>query len=176
MTYNLQNYKVEVFPNINDTPIEPTATKAGNGSHLIQQFNDVVDETEAGLNSLEEYCDSLSRAGAPRWLPIIETYTAEHGQRILYLNNPNLYPETTIDLHLYPNPQVGDWIEIFKLTRDYRINLYGYLGIFNGISYYNEVYIAKETVGSVSLIYCGNDYLGWVTNNQTMFTGTVQNS
>lgn len=38
------DHKIETFPGINDVPVEPTAQSAGNGSHIIKVFNDLLDE------------------------------------------------------------------------------------------------------------------------------------
>lgn len=37
------NLKISVFPGINQNPIAPTNVLAGNGSHLIAQFNSLID-------------------------------------------------------------------------------------------------------------------------------------
>lgn len=43
---DLSNLKIPVFTGINDTPVAPIATKAGNGSHLISKFNSLVETVE----------------------------------------------------------------------------------------------------------------------------------
>lgn len=44
MTYSAEELTIQVFPNINDKPIAPTASKAGNGSHMVNQFNKLVEQ------------------------------------------------------------------------------------------------------------------------------------
>lgn len=43
---NLLDYKVPVFPGINDVPRVPTAQQAGNGSDLVARFNSILEEIE----------------------------------------------------------------------------------------------------------------------------------
>jgi hypothetical protein len=49
-----QNYKIEIFPNINDAPVAPTAIAGGNGSHLIAQYNAALEAIKADINLLEQ--------------------------------------------------------------------------------------------------------------------------
>ncbi|KJH69393.1 hypothetical protein [Aliterella atlantica] len=186
MTYNLQGYKIQTFTDINDKPIEPTANKAGNGAHLIQQFNYLIDSTELVLNGLQQYCDDLASAitsnttpapaPIPKWITVNNEYTTKHGDRILYTINPTLYPATSINLKLYASPQIGDVVEIMKVTTDYQVNLDNYLGRFNFNSYYSSVYIPKTTKDIVGLIYCGDDNGGWVPTKQGVFATTQSSS
>ena len=53
-------YKIEIFSGINDTPREPTSTKAGNGSHLINKFNSFVD---AASEKIDLVSDDINRIG-----------------------------------------------------------------------------------------------------------------
>lgn len=62
MTYDFSAIKIPTFTGINDTPVKPTASKAGNGSHLIKQFNDLVSELENTLNSLSSTVDDSSQS------------------------------------------------------------------------------------------------------------------
>ena len=41
---NFNAHKIPVFSGINDAPREPTASLAGNGSNIIHQFNNLIDE------------------------------------------------------------------------------------------------------------------------------------
>lgn len=59
MSYNFDTYKIETFAGINDSPRKPTASKAGNGSHLISQFNSFVTLAEQVYNTLNEFVDQL---------------------------------------------------------------------------------------------------------------------
>lgn len=52
MPYNFSKFKVPVFTNINDKPVEPTSSKAGNGADIINRVNGLIDELQSALNSL----------------------------------------------------------------------------------------------------------------------------
>ncbi len=54
MSFELPDPKVPVFPGVNDSPIAPTALTAGNGAHLIQQHNLLVDILNFTLNAPSE--------------------------------------------------------------------------------------------------------------------------
>ena len=174
MAYDYQYLKIETFPNINDTPVVPTATKAGNGSHLISKYNELIDEVESNLNDLESNIGDLG--DVPRWNFTRSTYNALPGEKILFFKSFDFPVPTAINLYLFSNPQIGDWIEICKFTTMYRINLYNYQGRFNEQTYYSEVYIPAATKDTVTLIYCGNDDGGWMPTKQNVFATTTQSS
>lgn len=44
MTADFNTLAIPVFPGINDLPTAPTATKAGNGSHLVDTVNKLIAE------------------------------------------------------------------------------------------------------------------------------------
>jgi hypothetical protein len=50
---NYQGYKIQTFPNINDSPVAPTATAAGNGSHLIARYNEALDAIAKDISNLQ---------------------------------------------------------------------------------------------------------------------------
>lgn len=52
MPYDFNEFKVPIFTNINDKPVEPTASKAGNGADMIERFNSLIDQLQSTLNSL----------------------------------------------------------------------------------------------------------------------------
>ena len=49
MTEAFSANKIQTFTGINDVPVAPTATAAGNGSHLISQHNNLCDSLDASL-------------------------------------------------------------------------------------------------------------------------------
>lgn len=51
MVYDFSHLTIATFNGINDNPVEPTEQKAGNGSHLIAKFNELVEEVVNGLNN-----------------------------------------------------------------------------------------------------------------------------
>jgi hypothetical protein len=48
-----QGYKIQTFTNINDSPVAPTATTAGNGSHLINRYNGALEAIQVDVNQLQ---------------------------------------------------------------------------------------------------------------------------
>lgn len=60
LSSDLTTKKITTFPGINDQPRIPTTTEAGNGSHLIKQFNDLIDLLSANeLIASNTLVDSL---------------------------------------------------------------------------------------------------------------------
>lgn len=47
MASNFSNLLIPIFPNINDQPLNPTASRAGNGAHLIKSYNDLINQLNA---------------------------------------------------------------------------------------------------------------------------------
>lgn len=62
---------IPTFPGINDAPTEPTASSAGNGSHVIAKHNQLAASVEADVNSLESELANLggSTPSAPQGEP-----------------------------------------------------------------------------------------------------------
>ncbi|MDJ0577877.1 MAG: hypothetical protein QNJ65_22300 [Xenococcaceae cyanobacterium MO_234.B1] len=56
--YNL--LKVEIFTDINDTPIAPTADRGGNISHLYSQFNQLINIVFRDLTTLSETINAIN--------------------------------------------------------------------------------------------------------------------
>lgn len=52
MMVDLTSHKVEIFTGINDVPVKPIATKAGNGAHLISKFNGLITDLQPALESI----------------------------------------------------------------------------------------------------------------------------
>ena len=50
--FDLGNEKIPIFTDINDVPVAPSATTAGNASHLISKYNSLIDQLEAVLDDL----------------------------------------------------------------------------------------------------------------------------
>lgn len=50
--------KVEIFPNVNDSPRLPTSQRPGNGSHIISKFNNLVDTVINQLESLKSQIEA----------------------------------------------------------------------------------------------------------------------
>lgn len=57
-----QQFKIPVFPNINDRPTVPTAQTPGNGSDLIARHNALVNALNADLKKMEEALEIIERS------------------------------------------------------------------------------------------------------------------
>lgn len=97
------NYKVPIFPNINDLPREPTAERAGNISDLINRFNNLIDE--------------LSVSGDTTGLWSFQTPSSANNDKIelYYLNASEQTLTANAQLNLYD----GDLIAIYINGLDY---------------------------------------------------------
>lgn len=60
MTIDLSLNKIEVFPEVNDTPVAPTATKGCNGSYLVSVYNALIDELGGYLNEIQVESQNLA--------------------------------------------------------------------------------------------------------------------
>lgn len=54
MSIDFSSYRVPVFSGINDNPIAPTSSKAGNGSHLISLYNNLIAQLETSFKELKD--------------------------------------------------------------------------------------------------------------------------
>lgn len=62
---DLTPYKISIFPNINDLPLAPSASVAGNGSHIINRINALIDALNIELESLQQGGNGGSSNGVP---------------------------------------------------------------------------------------------------------------
>lgn len=63
MPLNLQNRKIPTFVGINNSPVAPTPTSAGNASHLIAQYNGLIDLLESSFSNFFPEAISSLEAG-----------------------------------------------------------------------------------------------------------------
>lgn len=131
---NFDDLKIQTFSGINDNPIAPTASKAGNGSHLIAKFNDLV--------------DSL------RWKIITSNYTSVNQDKLIIDNTSN----GLIEITLPQSPTPGDAIKLVKALYNgvVTINL-------NGSSFESTVpeSIAINGLKEITFLYVNTDR-GWI--------------
>lgn len=138
---NLENYQVDVFPGINDAPVAPTQSKAGNGSHLIKQFNDSLAEIDIKFTEIESQLNQLS---ASIFLPIVHTHWHEDS---IVVSGNNLAIDVRNDmLHnvgVFQSPaQLGDRFKFDAVLQagTYLCRIAGLLNSYHGIlfCYLNE--------------------------------------
>ncbi len=179
MSYDFSEFKIETFTGINDTPVVPTASKAGNGSHFIQQFNDLITVTEDGLNdadasigiALDRITDLNTNVNtlnttvnglSSRWKVFtddsVNSYDALPGDKILVFTT-----STDFDINLPSDTQAGDSVSIINFNQSIKVNIKNYGYSFNGSSGISEVYINQsQTKKLVTLVYLADYVNSWV--------------
>lgn len=179
MPYNFSDALIEVFPNINNLPTAPTATKAGNGSHLIEKHNSLIDKTTDAFDVLESQTNlldsriitlqnQLSIFGSKQyWKLINSNYDVQLGDKLIINNAGSL----TLNLPNSSNSGLvtGFYFELIKVD-----NTVVTIGDFNtkimGATYN---LINLNTVGeSMALIYV-DENIGWIPNRQNMLILTI---
>lgn len=155
MTADYSDLLISTFPNINDQPVAPTASKAGNGAHLVKSFNDLINRLDTPSSS--------------NWLEISNAYTAKNKERLFSINS---FAENT-NVVLSENPPVGfsftalNGIEGSSLYMNRITKLFG---VDIGDVYISMPYIAVE------FFYVSDEY-GWAcTNKQALNIVNFSNS
>jgi len=115
--------KVPVFSGINDLPVAPTASKAGNGSHLIATINNVIDK-------LSQQNGQTTTSNSNNW-NIINTGSEETYNASLQINTKNILmlgnqEYAAINLTLPLTQTIGSYVTLLKLdpTLDCRLQVY----------------------------------------------------
>jgi len=153
MTYNFDAIKIPTFTGINDSPVEPTATKAGNGSHLIKQYNDLVTAIQAALNQLA--------TNNTTWIQVDTNYSASLGEKIIAVSNDN-----SIDIIL-PTTDRSDnpSITLLKTSANNSVRILLGSSKFKGETINDEIANISTECEEVTLIYCGAN-LGWIPTKE----------
>lgn len=160
MASDLQSYKVPVFTNINDKPVAPTASAAGNGAHLIQQHNDLIQEVESDLNSLIENFANVSRKVQGNWLVTEESTIVVYGGETVFVKNNQPGLETFYTIYAQEEPDIGTTFSYMSANQSTPIELKTYndqvLWVNTG-SRPTRVYSTAEYVLH-TLVYLGDGY------------------
>lgn len=167
MAYNLQSYKIETFAGINDQPIAPIATKAGNGAHLIKQYNEIVDLLEGYLGDLEE---SINQLSASNWVVVTNDYTANAGESIAFNTYNPEDGKTEFILTLPNNPPIGSQVSFINTNQDIKILISGF-NSFMGRSASSVSLSIKDAYILRTLVYIGNDWIPATTDNYIKYYG-----
>lgn len=140
---DLTNLKIQTFSGINDSPIAPTASKAGNGSHLIQQINSLIDALS--VTSSNSNWSVVSN---------INNYNVQSNDQLLLPRAPG--DESPFIVNLPTNFQLG---ESFKFIK----NSPNLLEINSSGSYVNGQYPSRVLVQNVEheIITCIWNGTGW---------------
>jgi hypothetical protein len=162
MTYNFDAIKIPTFTGINDVPIEPTATKAGNGSHVITQFNALVDETESALNTLESLIPTgnNSSGGSNRYKVITDydgftEYTASVNENVIIQTGNYNFDLTLPDS---ANLNQGDFVTLINCSSATTIKVLGYDDMDGGNNIIQITF--NESRKPVTFVWMG-DYYRW---------------
>ncbi|PIG90814.1 hypothetical protein [Gloeocapsopsis sp. IPPAS B-1203] len=174
MSYDFEHLKVPVFTGVNDNPIEPTANKAGNGSHLIKTINDLIDETTGSLNELQSFIPSGDAQSSNNWKVInadVGNYYAQAGDKVVIVstgvdNNLSFY------LPNHDNRPIGAAISLIK-TSDSDIVEIAYNGKFCN-DYPANLYLA-DRYKLATVIWSGDDY-GWIPNDRFNTISEIYNA
>ena len=84
MAIDLSGHKVPVFPNINDAPIAPIATKAGNGADLIARLNGLIDALAFLVNSSNAVTNWTVKLPSETDYARIEIYYKSDSEKNIY--------------------------------------------------------------------------------------------
>lgn len=165
MAYNLQSYKIETFTGINDQPVAPTTTKAGNGAHLIKQHNELVDLLEGYLGNLEE---SISQSSVSNWVVVTNDYTANPGESIVFNTYIPEEGKTEFALTLPNNPPIGTPVSFINTNQDIKIIING----FNSFKGQSDIGLSiKDAYILRTLVYIGDQWIPVTTDNYIKYYG-----
>lgn len=164
---DLQSLKVPVFPDINDTPTPPTSTSAGNGSHLIFQYNSLV-------SSLQTVISNLLEQVSGNWQVVSDDRLAVPGDKIVFKTNQPISGKTTYYLDLPSNPSIGTPVTFINTNPAIAIGVRNFGGVFNGFNGILEASV-QEAYVTRTLIYTGTE-IGWIPTAADDYTKVFDNS
>lgn len=155
MPYTLESFVIDVFTGINDNPIPPNPTRAGNGSHVVSKFNGLINFLTQVINIIDAKVNKNIA-----WKPITQNYVASIGDRIV------LYGGGTIVVQLPPAQDIssGDTISLIKADERVQVKIDSSNVYILGNSYSN---IFIDTLGEpIYLIYLGEG-TGWICSKMS---------
>lgn len=167
MPYDLSSSLVPVFPGINDSPVAPTESKGGNGSHLVGVYNELITSLQSALNTLDSKVNNLSKYTI---LSESTDYSVSSGELLIVENSGAGFASINILLPVLPAP--GTWFSVLNfnaaITIDF-LNFDKYRG-----SYPLRIFFNNDSE-EIKLIYVNSDY-GWMPDKleviQTEFGGS----
>lgn len=167
MTFDSSDKLIPTFPDINDNPRVPTASKAGNASHLISVHNKLVVDTEAALQELSTQIGNSQGNGTTLWKIVSDPYSSvQVGEKILVdtFNPPGDLTEVVLELP--EDPPEGSQIDFYRPNGDIPVRL-AYYRRFIGM-WGNSLSISA--IGEqISLIYI-DENIGWIPTQPGKFT------
>lgn len=170
MTTEFFQYAIRTFPGINDSPTEPTAQKAGNGAHLISQYNNFLEATRISVNDLEEKVGATP-SGKARI--IYENASIVGGDRVVVADYSG--SDVTLSVPSGGN-SVGSEITLLHVNPGKKVRIVQAESDFIKYKGSNVSEISFTVAYEfVSLIYVGfvsstNQFVGWIPNKDSLFS------
>jgi hypothetical protein len=168
MSFDLAYLQIPVFQGINDQPVEPTASKAGNGAHLISQFNQLIDDVVTILNDLELATNTNPSPQSVVVNTDVLTYQAAANQNIVVIG---AISGGNLIISLPSNPNAGDRLSVIRADQNNAARISNY-GTFCGNQSTNKLLI-PEIYKQVTLIYI-DETIGWITDNQEYLVEDIE--
>lgn len=134
---------ISTFPGINDQVVAPTASKAGNGSHLIKAHNDLVNFLEGTVSPAYTILENSN------------DYSVSHAEKLIVFSNSGF---SAINIILPSSPVPGTWFSVFCSNQSTVVDFLGYGKYQSG--YPIRVYFQNE-YKVITLIYINSDF-GWM--------------
>lgn len=146
MSSSFNDLIIPTFPGINDQPVNPTASRAGNGAHLIKSYNDLINK--------------LSVASSSNWKVIQNSYEASAGDRLIV----PYYSEPLIIINFPLEPIPGESITVLSSNAGNPI----YLG---NITKYLDLDVREVKLSirfeAIEVIYV-DTYTGWIPSRDNI--------
>ena len=152
MSIDLQDFKIPTFAGINRNPVAPTATKAGNGSHLVQQYNGLVDKVQDSISTNWIIIDSAT-----------EPYQISSSQKIVNFD----YSGSSLVLKCPESPTPGTFFIAMNTNPAVEIEITNYGFRFNGQTDIQRVYFTAE-LEPILFLYTGDDRQGWISTHRDL--------
>ena len=168
MSIDANLYKIPVFEDVNDRPIAPSANSPGNGSHLIQQHNGLVNAVESAIAEVKASVGTLFSKSLDRWVITEDDYAASSGEKVIFLTNQPIVGKFVYYLYLPDNPRPGDSISFLNTNQSIEIELKPQLDeiYFQG-TYYQRLYLA-DLYKQHTIVY--TQQIGWISTNNEIYS------
>ena len=150
MTFDFNSLKIQTFTGINDNPVSPTASKAGNGSHIVAQFNALIDALNENILSND-------------WIIVKDNYQAEANKKLLFDFN-----SFALRLIFPPDPKPGNQLTLLKIAdTNYNLSI-----DLNGKPLQGTYPSAVDLIydyTEITLIYVSPEF-GWIPNRSNILS------
>lgn len=150
---NITDLKIPVFTGINDQPTLPTASKAGNGSHIVSVINSLIDALS-----------NLSASPSSGWNVVSEDTTLlPNSKNLIAIGSNN---DTTILLTTPTSLTPGTYVTLLKAQENITCQIVVSYQIFN----HSFSTITLDKINEeITLIYLDNAK-GWIMSRNDVLT------